>query len=881
MAGSPSGGVEIGAGYVSIYPDTSSFHGAIVDAIDGAGEKSAKSFFSPWQIAVGNLLSDITRSLVGSINERVTNAIGRLDTLTNYPKVMEGFGYTAEEAEESIELIMDRLVGLPTRTQDMVQFTQSLADSTGDLDLATRSALAFNDALLASGASVTDQTRATRMWNRIVGSGTATVNQWSALMAVMPLQLGMTSRALLGAGASTEDLGNALRDGKVSIEDILRTMVQLDEQGFEGMDSFNEQAWNMAFTLETALKLIPMRIENALAAIMQEIGRDNIMAPFLAIANGIKAGGDLIISGIQWVKNMFADDLHEIYLNLKSIGDSMSEFFGVLGGTIMSAIKAAVPVLLSFLEGLTGVIAGVFQWIADNGEVVQAILVGIVSAFVAFNTLNGLPAMFLKAASSAGGLFRVLAANPLVAVISLIAGLAAAFATWVATTEEGRAVWAQFEPVVMDVLGKVQRGFMEFASTIMEVVGTIVSGIMGVVDSLAPIVSTMVSGFIGAVNDIIPVVQTIIAGFFGAVGDIAGLVGTIVSGFVEFITPILELLGTTVRGFAEFIGGAVEMIVAFIVGAADAVDSFLRKFKSLYDGAKEAITKLKNTVKKILDSIVKFFTGGAKDIFNGFLAPITSMKNKFGDLVNGMKNIASTAWNGIKSLASSIFNGIKSVIGNAVDGAKNLASTAWNGMKSLASTAWNGMKSAASSVFGGIKDIIGGAFDGAKSLARKALDGIQGFINSLTGRTVNVKVNDGTPGGTASLIRKVQGQIDGLHGRTVTVNVAAQGVTRIVASAQGVVASFKAQYGYLATGGIVTAPTLAMIGEAGTPEGVIPLSPSGMKPIAQAVVAELDGQSKGGVLVTGNNFYVRDESDISRVANELNFLISRQNGGRL
>ena len=73
---------------------------------------------------------------------------------------------------------------------------------------------------------------------------------------------------------------------------------------------------------------------------------------------------------------------------------------------------------------------------------------------------------------------------------------------------------------------------------------------------------------------------------------------------------------------------------------------------------------------------------------------------------------------------------------------------------------------------------------------------------------------------------------------------------------------------HLAQGGIVTSPTIAMIGEAG-PEAVVPLSrgSAGMG-------------AMGGVTITGNTFNVRSDNDIKAIAVELQTLITRTNRGR-
>ena len=66
----------------------------------------------------------------------------------------------------------------------------------------------------------------------------------------------------------------------------------------------------------------------------------------------------------------------------------------------------------------------------------------------------------------------------------------------------------------------------------------------------------------------------------------------------------------------------------------------------------------------------------------------------------------------------------------------------------------------------------------------------------------------------------------------------------------------------MAEGGIVTQPTIAMIGESG-PEAVVPLSGAGV-----------------GVTITGNTFNVRNDQDVQKVARELYTLIDRTNRSR-
>lgn len=106
---------------------------------------------------------------------------------------------------------------------------------------------------------------------------------------------------------------------------------------------------------------------------------------------------------------------------------------------------------------------------------------------------------------------------------------------------------------------------------------------------------------------------------------------------------------------------------------------------------------------------------------------------------------------------------------------------------------------------------------------------------------------------------------------------AAAAVTGVNALASGL-AKATASFGgaQLAEGGIVTAPTFAMIGERRRKEAVIPLD----DPKAMGMLAGLLGGGGGGISVTVNNPSVRDDRDIDelarRVGHQLGFQLELQ-----
>ena len=148
---------ELGTYYITIMPEMSQFTGEVKKALSTAGNQGGKSFSTSFAnivkgSAIGTALGGLASKAGNAIMSGLDTGIRRLDTLKNYPRVLESLGYSSDAAAKSIKTITDHLDGLPSSTQDLVALTQSIADSTGDLDLATTAALGL--ALRASGAGL-------------------------------------------------------------------------------------------------------------------------------------------------------------------------------------------------------------------------------------------------------------------------------------------------------------------------------------------------------------------------------------------------------------------------------------------------------------------------------------------------------------------------------------------------------------------------------------------------------------------------------------------------------------------------------------------------------------------------------------------------------
>ena len=92
------------------------------------------------------------------------SAISRFDTFNTFPKVMSALGESTEDSDRAINKLSDGIDGLPTKLDDIVTTTQRMYSTFKNLDESTDTALALNNALLASGASAGDAQRGSEQY---------------------------------------------------------------------------------------------------------------------------------------------------------------------------------------------------------------------------------------------------------------------------------------------------------------------------------------------------------------------------------------------------------------------------------------------------------------------------------------------------------------------------------------------------------------------------------------------------------------------------------------------------------------------------------------------------------------------------------------------
>lgn len=389
---------QVGEAVIKLTFDGSSVK-ASLNKVETEVEKSGKitggKWGSAWAVAAGNLISKGVSKVASMVTSSMGSAINRLDTLNNFPKVMTALGYSAEEADSSVKMMADSLDGLPTSLNAMATDVQKLAATMGNLAdgevNATSVGLALNNMFLAGGKGSEQASRAMEQYNQMLAAGKADMQSWRTLLDTAPGQLQQVAEAMLGAGASSEDLRQALNTGKVSFEDFNKAIVKLNKEGGEGFVSLEEQARAATGGIATQLENITNTMNKIVAAALSG-NMEDIEKYTVQLADRITAVAPALIEGFSGAFVALLQAMPGIINKLLPV--IISGIQALLQGTlqqlpsIIQAITAALPtVILAIVNFLVDpaniglIVDSAVQLFMGIVQAVPQILGGLLQAF--------------------------------------------------------------------------------------------------------------------------------------------------------------------------------------------------------------------------------------------------------------------------------------------------------------------------------------------------------------------------------------------------------------------------------------------------------------------------------------------------------------------
>ena len=324
------------------------------------------------------------------VTGQLDSAVSRMDTMNNFPKVMSNLGISSEQSEASIQALSKGLEGIPTTLNEAALATQRFTSVNNNVGYSTKQFLALNNALLAGGASAEIQSSALEQVSQSYSKGKMDMMEWRTLQMAMPAQLQQIAKAM---NVSTNELGEGLRYGTISMNEFMDTVIKLNTEGVNGFKSFEEQARNATGGMGTAIANMKSAVTRGVVDLMEGLNTSLENAGLGNIQSIITNTGKGIENILSMTGNFLAK-LTPAFNLMKNIGSFVINNWQLIApilGTVAGAV-IAYNTALTINNTLQGISNGlktlaIINTIAHGGAITAEMTAttGMTKAQLAFN----------------------------------------------------------------------------------------------------------------------------------------------------------------------------------------------------------------------------------------------------------------------------------------------------------------------------------------------------------------------------------------------------------------------------------------------------------------------------------------------------------------
>lgn len=356
-----------------------------VDKVTGSIGNSFKSIRN---IVAGlGIASLIKSTILGNVDA----AIKRVDTLSNYSRVMSNLGVGSVQANASVQKLSNKLIGLPTTLDDASGAVQRFTSVNSNISRSTDMFLALNNAILAGGASSEIQKSALEQLSQSYAKGKPDMFEWRSAMTAMPAQMKQVAEAMGFVNASA--LGEALRNGTVSMDQFMDTIMKLNTQGINGYQSFEEQARNATGGIATSIANMRTAIVRCMSDVMNTIGQSNIAGFFTNIAKAINscvpyvvAFTKVVMVAVGYLTALFGGKSKKLSSSFGGVSNNAKKAAGNTGA-LAKNMNDASNSSQKLSKGASGTGRGLKK-AAGNASKLKKELKGALAGFDAINNIN-------------------------------------------------------------------------------------------------------------------------------------------------------------------------------------------------------------------------------------------------------------------------------------------------------------------------------------------------------------------------------------------------------------------------------------------------------------------------------------------------------------
>ncbi|MCI1912963.1 MAG: phage tail tape measure protein [Schleiferilactobacillus harbinensis] len=544
--------------------------------------------------------------------------------------------------------------------------------------------------------------------------------------------IGLMSNAGLGAAQGSQDLAHALT---LMAKPTKTAKSEMTDLGITYTDSQGKFKSFPTILKEVAKATEGMSQSQKIAALTSLYGAAGAkaMLPLLVqtekkTSSG-KSGWDAysdslgkVSSSAKSANKFLTDNSSNMTKNVGQSLDQMKDDFDAL-------IKTSIQSIAPQIQAVANALGNFAQWLQNSksplasftknliawSPVIAAVLVvvglltsGIGKMITSFKSIVG-------AAKAIGGgmkaIWGVMAANPIVALIVVIAALVAGLVYFFTKTKTGQKIWSEFVSGLKSMWSGLASFFSGLWSGITKTFSNAAKGVQNGWNAVTTFFSNLWSGIVNGTTSAWNGLTSFLSGTWSGIVNIATSVW---GGISSFFSGLWQGIVSVATGIWNTFGPALTSIWTGIVNVAEGVWNLL---KSVIMGP----------VLIVLD----FLTGSWTQLGADLQLIWTNIVTAASQIWTGLVTYFSGVWNLITTYAQTAWNLFTSVIEAVWNGIVSGASAIWNALGSFFSGLWNGIVSTAESIWNSIVSFLSGLWNGTVSTAKNIWNALPGFFSGL------------------------------------------------------------------------------------------------------------------------------------------------------
>ena len=544
---------------------------------DGAS-KSLNDGFTVLKGTMANLASQAISKVVDGFKELVGGAVDYQKSMEYYTTSFTVMTGSADKASETVQKLADIGATTPFDMPQLADATSLLMNFGFSADDAVDSMMMLGDISQGNADKLDTIARAYGKMNSAQKVSLESIN--------MMIDAGFNPLQEISetTGESMQSLYDRISHGKMSVDEITESMKRSTSEGGKYFQSMDAQSQTLEGRLSTLSDTVNSKLGEALQPILQQ-------------------------AADEWIPN------------ITNAIDNMD-----------------VDSVVSVIDDLISGIGNLFGFVMDNGDTIISLVAGIGAAMVTWNVasmINGVvtAVQAFQAANEGATIAQallngVMNANPIMLVVTLLAGLIATIITLWNTNEGFRNavinVWNAFKDTVGNVITSVGGFIGNLISWFQELPGRIGGFLGGVISNVQSWASNMVSKAAEAGSNFVGKVVSFISGLPSAVWNWLS----------NAISKVWNFAGQLAQAGANAASGLVNNIINTIRSLPSQLYNWgVDMVKGIANGIKSAIHHVTDAVSNVAGKIKSFLHFSRPDE-----GPLAEYESWMPDMVEGLSD---------------------------------------------------------------------------------------------------------------------------------------------------------------------------------------------------------------------------------------------------